>query len=219
MILLLLLLCGGTRKDIRDLAPLEKTHFVDTVRSLRANGTYQELAQLHTKAFPYVHNNNYFPWWHRWFVSHTEQVTCLTLPYWVGYDLAGVEDLVGPLQAQGCVANYSPCVLRSFNPTIKPWSQNQIETLVRSPAREFEQSFESLFHASVHRMIGGDMGSRRSANDPVFLLWHSNVDRVLTLWQQSHPNESVFEASGRLPFSAVSVTGVVTAFSSYIYYI
>ncbi len=45
---------------------------------------------------------------------------------------------------------------------------------------------ERRLHNPVHAMIGGQMYTGSSPNDPVFFLHHCNVDRLWDLWQRHH---------------------------------
>lgn len=45
---------------------------------------------------------------------------------------------------------------------------------------------ERRLHNQVHAMIGGQMTTGSSPNDPVFFLHHCNVDRLWALWQRHH---------------------------------
>ncbi|KAH6569858.1 hypothetical protein BASA50_003600 [Batrachochytrium salamandrivorans] len=48
----------------------------------------------------------------------------------------------------------------------------------------FRQNLEHGPHKNVHIGIGGDMSVLgKSANDPIFMLHHANVDRIWSIWQ------------------------------------
>ncbi|KAJ8327608.1 hypothetical protein BDV3_003410 [Batrachochytrium dendrobatidis] len=52
----------------------------------------------------------------------------------------------------------------------------------------FRHSIEEGPHNNVHVGVGGDMGIvSMSANDPIFMLHHANVDRMWTIWQSLNP--------------------------------
>lgn len=48
---------------------------------------------------------------------------------------------------------------------------------------------ERVLHNPVHAMIGGQMGTATSPNDPAFFLHHANVDRLWDVWQGRYGNE------------------------------
>jgi len=58
-------------------------------------------------------------------------------------------------------------------------------------SRSFRQALEGWAggtyygagHNGVHNFVGGSMGPMTSANDPVFLFHHCNIDRIWYLWQ------------------------------------
>lgn len=47
---------------------------------------------------------------------------------------------------------------------------------------------EVKWHNVVHAIIGGQMGTGTSPNDPAFFLHHCNVDRIWAIWQQRYGN-------------------------------
>lgn len=57
-------------------------------------------------------------------------------------------------------------------------------------------SFESP-HNNVHNSVGCSNGTMYDLNwsafDPAFMLHHTNVDRLIALWQAIYPNSSIFE--------------------------
>jgi tyrosinase len=44
-------------------------------------------------------------------------------------------------------------------------------------------TLEATPHNNVHTMVGGLMAGARSANDPIFMLHHCNIDRIWALWR------------------------------------
>ncbi|CAL5873567.1 uncharacterized protein PFLUO_LOCUS7847 [Penicillium psychrofluorescens] len=64
-------------------------------------------------------------------------------------------------------------------------------------------NFESP-HNNIHVDVGGSspMGHMTnlgwSAFDPIFMLHHANVDRLIAMWQATHPNKRMFENSFKL---------------------
>ncbi|MBI2005408.1 MAG: tyrosinase family protein, partial [Candidatus Aenigmarchaeota archaeon] len=51
-------------------------------------------------------------------------------------------------------------------------------------------------HNRVHVWVGGSMLASTSPNDPVFFLYHCNVDRLWAIWQSMHPTEGYLPVSG-----------------------
>lgn len=62
--------------------------------------------------------------------------------------------------------------------------------------RYSKPSFESP-HNTVHDVVGCSNGTMYDLNwagfDPIFMLHHANVDRLISLWQAIYPNSSIFD--------------------------
>lgn len=78
-------------------------------------------------------------------------------------------------------------------------------------------SLESL-HDNVHAMLGGSDGHMTivpfSAFDPVFVLHHVMIDRLLALWQVMHPNSWLSPEAARTNSYTTSVGDVLGASSA-----
>ncbi|KAJ4397126.1 hypothetical protein N0V93_001350 [Gnomoniopsis smithogilvyi] len=78
-------------------------------------------------------------------------------------------------------------------------------------------SLESL-HDNVHAMLGGSDGHMTivpfSAFDPVFVLHHVMIDRLLALWQVLHPNSWISPEVARTNSYTTSVGDVLDASSA-----
>lgn len=78
-------------------------------------------------------------------------------------------------------------------------------------------SLESL-HDNVHAMLGGSDGHMTivpfSAPDPVFVLHHVMVDRLLALWQVLHPNSWLSPEAAKTNSYTISVGDVLDASSA-----
>lgn len=62
------------------------------------------------------------------------------------------------------------------------------QRVIASHAVSMRKHLEMDLHNPVHSMIGGQMGTGSSPNDPAFFLHHCNVDRLWDLWQRHHGN-------------------------------
>lgn len=77
-----------------------------------------------------------------------------------------------------------------------PYMESMLTPLEHLENRQswIEQSMrkylELVLHNPVHAMIGGQMATGTSPNDPVFFLHHANVDRLWALWQDAHAGAS-----------------------------
>jgi Common central domain of tyrosinase len=57
----------------------------------------------------------------------------------------------------------------------------------------FRAVIEGIPHTNPHLFLGGHMRTTWSAEDPLFYLHHSNVDRFYTLWQNFHGHDELFD--------------------------
>jgi hypothetical protein len=62
--------------------------------------------------------------------------------------------------------------------------------------RDFSRAIE-LFHDTVHRFIGGTMVLDNSANEPLFLVHHSFIDMVWSVWQDCREYDMIPSANVR----------------------
>ena len=66
---------------------------------------------------------------------------------------------------------------------------------------ELSSDLESI-HNDIHDDVGGDMGQiEYAAFDPIFWLHHSNVDRLLAMYQATHPGVYITPAQGSPTFA------------------
>ncbi len=77
--------------------------------------------------------------------------------------------------------------LRTYD--VAPWSENV------STSQSFRQRLESA-HNNVHNLVGGDMASGTSPNDPVFWFNHCNVERIFWRWQARNGYSNFAPGSG-----------------------
>ena len=68
----------------------------------------------------------------------------------------------------------------------------------------FQSSLERGPHAAGHIAVGGTMGSSSSPADPIFWMHHANIDRLWSIWAQSHPTKKPGNLSANLLPSASS---------------
>ncbi|KAJ2780391.1 hypothetical protein H4R18_003472 [Coemansia javaensis] len=82
------------------------------------------------------------------------------------------------------------CLQRSFsnNGNIGSWySPEYIASVLQrsTTMAQFRPGIEFSLHGIVHVNIGGDMATRPSPNDWIFMLHHANIDRLWWQWQQA----------------------------------
>ncbi len=84
------------------------------------------------------------------------------------------------------------CLIRDYNPRnfTAYYPSETVDEIVKSAVNydQIRQRIELVPHGLVHVSLGGpggDMTQMHSANDPIFWLHHSNVDRIWWEWQNS----------------------------------
>jgi tyrosinase len=127
--------------------------------------------------------------WHRQFIVQFERRLqaanpAVSLPYW---DWIASPVPPAPLSDPTLLQRWS--VQRGeFQPAYMP-TQEMVDAAKRSPTfLGFQQAIEKV-HDGPHNAIGGDMGTSRSPNDPVFFLHHANIDRLWAEWQSQSPGQ------------------------------
>jgi tyrosinase len=154
----------------------------------------------------------FFPF-HRKFIREFEKALQqfepdVTLPYW-DWTLDASAPHLSPVftpgyfggngGAGGCVSDGSlvpwnvryndpHCLQRSFNRgnSMSPFvPMDVIQGLMDSTSNfeVFSQSIEGTPHSTPHNMIGGDMATMVSPNDPIFWLHHCFIDKLWHDWQ------------------------------------
>ncbi|PVU86123.1 hypothetical protein BB559_006026 [Furculomyces boomerangus] len=89
------------------------------------------------------------------------------------------------------------CLKRVFNGennSMKPWFPPETITSFIQTSKNFDdfrQNIELTIHGVVHLGFGGEMTSFHSPNDFVFMVHHSNIDRIWTKWQNANTTNSV----------------------------
>ena len=97
-------------------------------------------------------------------------------------DLSLIDQVVKgcPLEELLSIAFYDVRPYMSHERTNEQWQQAR--------RISFRTCLEERLHNPVHAIIGKQMGSASSPNDPVFFLHHANVDRLWDLWQRRNGN-------------------------------
>jgi tyrosinase len=154
----------------------------------------------------------FFPF-HRKFIREFEKALQqfepeVTLPYWdwtLDADAPHLSPVFTPGYfggnggAGGCVSdgslvpwnvqyNSPHCLQRSFNrgDSMSPFVPMDVIQGIMTSTSNFEvfsQSIEGTPHSTPHNMIGGDMATMVSPNDPIFWLHHCFIDKIWHDWQ------------------------------------
>ncbi|KAJ1727514.1 hypothetical protein LPJ61_004528 [Coemansia biformis] len=111
---------------------------------------------------------------------------------WVGSNGQGTNRCVMNGVQGGWTMSYlgNHCLQRNFarSGNLGPWySPEYITSIIqRAPNMTvFRPQIEFSLHGIVHIETGGDMATRASVNDWIFMLHHTNIDRLWWQWQQN----------------------------------
>jgi hypothetical protein len=142
-------------------------------------------------------HGNYFFWsWHRMYLYWFERIIrkmaddpCWTLPYW-NYTLASERVLPVPFRGPS-----SPLYLadrgsgwNAGTASFPPGDVQYSAALTLANFTSGSASIEQSPHNNVHVDIGGLMGViDTAAQDPVFFIHHSNIDRLWDIWLAQTP--------------------------------
>jgi tyrosinase len=156
-----------------------------------------------------IHGGAQYLPWHRWFIHQFEQELGVAIPYWDWTTISDViwsDDFLGGdgneigIVTSGSFAFSSGWKLRYSDHTeLKRFlngrqssilrqlpSMDQIQfALSAETYEEFNTRVENLNNA-VNEWVGGTMASLSSANDPLFYLVHSFIDKLWVKWQTMH---------------------------------
>ena len=137
------------------------------------------------------HGTIYFWSWHRMYLYWFERIIRkmsgdpnFALPYW-NYESASERQLPAPFRVSGSPL-FTPNRGAGWNTGAASLSASAVATsgfMPLIPYYSAQSSCEGTPHAAVHVSIGGWMGSvPTAAQDPIFYLHHSNIDRWWNLW-------------------------------------
>jgi len=193
---------SDVRKDQSKLSPQEWNQLIDAIDQTHGVAAvapaYRAFVALHVDAMTTARGMSWevhtmssmmvgrnFLAWHRRYVRSLElrlqQVHPeVTIPYW---DWVTTREIPAPLADPAVLQRWS--VERGdFGATLLPTHGLVTEVLQLTPFTPFQSNLESL-HNNVHNAVGGDMGTARSPNDPLFFLHHANIDRLWAQWEAS----------------------------------
>jgi tyrosinase len=170
--------------------------FIDAIGRMRANpdgndpNSLAYWANIHAQYCP--HNTPYFMAWHRGYVTLFErQLQALSgngnlmLPYWNFYQTPMLPweftDAASgnPLYSARANGNIRDAL------TLAPFDA-AVFNFQRGSANAFEPLLEYAPHDASHNLIGGRMLTMQAPMDPIFWIFHCNIDRLWHAW--AYPN-------------------------------
>ena len=139
------------------------------------------------------------PYWDWSLDSENPDVAFVWNPKTFGGDGQGPNKCVadGPFKQFSTTFGSQGCLMRDFGnrfsglkSNFKTWSPEAINFILTSNEdyARFRPDLEFGPHGAMHNAVGGGMASLvLSANDPIFMLHHNNIDRTWARWQEMHP--------------------------------
>lgn len=218
---------SSIRKEQSTLSPQEWSQLIDAIDQTHGVAApapaYRAFVALHVDAMTTavgmsweVHTmsstmiGRKFLAWHRRYMRSLElrlqQVHPeVTIPYW---DWVNAREIPTPLTNPAVLQRWS--VERgTFDATLLPTQGLVEEVLKLTPFVPFQSNLESL-HNHVHNAVGGDMGTARSPNDPLFFLHHANIDRLWAQWEGTPSATDPPDASDSLQPTGAIISGKVS---------
>ncbi len=181
--------------------------FRDVITAMIADGSYGQLVAIHVDMRHRQHtmggpigSQRFLPW-HRCYLLKLEQQMRARepkafIPYW---------DWTQNRAIPGWMADFMPTGLPLPDGTTldverNPGADPEVPTLPEKAAidqimeaetyLEFTLALEGArpfgAHNQVHVWVGGIMNTMASPADPIFFLHHAQVDRLWSIWQQTH---------------------------------
>ena len=188
----------GIRRSVRDTSTDHLQRFVDAVVKLK---DYHKYVVEHARDFHKTHANYvYFLKWHRDLLTEFEKDlqtinADVMIPYWDWDVDTTIPALLGgdcPTPKIGgnpwpvvdkCGKNLNRPLKRCVKKVNVPGTAAVAAVLQDGVLSSFAERLSAI-HDVVHSMVGGDMESHESPNDPLFYLHHANVDRIWAVWQK-----------------------------------
>lgn len=195
------------RRDIATLNNAMRDRFVKALLQMKQTGEYDRFAEIHHHGWSAGHDGPAFFPWHRALLLDFEKALqeadeqlgndgLIALPYWnwtkddldgQGNSLIWNDDLLGGdgVVASGPFKDWG--LVRRFGRGTAP-GDNGVSRTMSITHYEGDDGFRDEFefgpHGGAHVWVGGAVANpHTAANDPIFWLLHSNVDRCWAKWQ------------------------------------
>lgn len=211
------------RRDVATLDSAMRDRFVQALLRMKATGEYDRFAEIHHHGWSAGHNGPAFFPWHRALLLDFERALqeadeqlgndgLIALPYWdwtkdnldgQGNSLIWNDDLLGGngIVASGPFKDWG--LERRFGRGTAP-GDNGVSRTMSITHYEGDDGFRDEFefgpHGGAHVWVGGAVANpHTAANDPIFWLLHSNVDRCWARWQ-AHRRREWLATNPGLPY-------------------
>ena len=180
------------------------------ISELMNEGTYAELAEIHTNHTHRMHGGiadpigyqRFLPWHRAYLIVFERELRriddTLAIPYWDwnadGGRLEGFPDPADPLFPEESRWRRNPGARQGERRGRVPWftCKDSIQRAIQGFDNyyDFTRWLERRPHNAGHGWIGGDMGLVMTApRDPAFWFHHAQVDRLWAQWQKAHPGQ------------------------------
>jgi tyrosinase len=166
--------------------------FIDTIGRMRANADVNDPNSLaywaNTHALYCPHSRPYFLAWHRGFLALFERQlqtlsgnASLMLPWWNFYAAPML-----PWEFTDAASGnplYSPRANANIRDglSLAPFDAS-VFNFQRGSNNAFESLFEYAPHDACHNLMGGTMITMQAPLDPIFWIFHCNIDRLWHAW-------------------------------------
>ena len=161
--------------------------------------------------------------WHRFYVRCLEAMlgaalkdSSFRLPYWDWHADPSLPEVFRNPFVDNQLVERNPLFHDRRRPEINcgvavwtPWGYTDFHAATFD---KFQETLLNSEHRSIHDGCGGDMSEKfTAAHDPIFLLHHANVDRLLMVWRnqdmKSHVSPPDFDRWKKLNYRFVSPQG------------
>jgi len=196
---------ASVRKDQASLSASEWSALIGAINALHgvaaASPAYRDFVAVHVRAMnpldpvgmswgvhtmgPMMIGRNFLAWHRRYLLELEQRLQqvdpTVSIPYWNWMKNRAIP---APLRKASLLQSWS--VTRQWDASQLPTATDLQAVNAQTKFTAFQRRLEQV-HGYVHEAVGGTMGAASSPADPLFFLHHANIDRLWSLWQQSHP--------------------------------
>ncbi|KAJ2335816.1 hypothetical protein GGI00_001168 [Coemansia sp. RSA 2681] len=159
------------------------------------------------------------PYWNEFKDYRNPELSPVLSTAYLGGNGRGGDGCVSDGLQAGWTMTYpnSHCLSRAFNQgaQIQAWYTSEYTSSVMqrdTTMAKFRQDIEYTVHGAAHIGLGGDMSTRTSTNDMVFMVHHAFIDHIWTSWQgQGH--QMTMDGPGGPSELEMSLTSLITHYN------